>query len=1257
MPRKKGFARYLVWSLKITGWAVLAVALFVTGILMGAAAMLTPDRLTPLVERIATKSLQNVEVKVDKVELTIVGTFPFVHADVRNLTLLSTVRASLTPEQQRDVPLMADTVLTVRHFTGGLNIMKLFADKLDLADVIIDHPSANLVIIDEHTTNFDILPPSESKDDEPFSLKEMPGISLKRFAITNPGRIRFYNHNTATEISAGFSQVELNGNNAPLYTLNLDGNVDPHSEILRIFNIPDLRFGLNGSLRWSQENPELLALEDFEFFFSILGGRIDTEINFADGVTLNKLHMKLKPFGVMALLDMIPENIARDFGLPTPGQIDTDARVDVALRLDAPWNVASDIIAPFTVTVNVPQCRFNGYGLQADRMSARIDVALRSPWSLAKGLPDLKAKIHIDPMAAKWDRLQLENFATDIEATLPDGNLAEAVVDIQKLILQGPATNLSLKGIARNLIDDPYFDGSIEGTTVLTRLPRPLLNSINGSIAGSVTLNVDVKGSQSMLSPEKFHKLYVNGDIGLDNIYYISGDTVNMVDIHHADLHFGTSDKFVHEGNVRADSLMRVSLQVDTALILHSDIAMNLSKFRISLAAQNTAERLTQGRVNPMGGSLSLKTFNLLKTNDSTVVRLRGVDGYTVIKAYNNDIRTPQFIFDLNVQRLASGDKETRILVNNAHTRFDARRVAKSKSARRFTQIADSVHFSHPHLPPDSVMAIALEIHNRHRSKYPRVHERYVAADSLDILDWGASPLFKRLLNLWTFEGTLTSNRAGLFTPFMPLRNRFRNINVTFNNDSISINNLQYKIGHSDFTINGIMSNMRRAFTSTSGRQPLKINFEMLSDTIDINQLTEAMMLGSAYSATPEQHRRFDMQRLDDDEENLEEHIARLTQDAPDTVMPILIPQNIDAEFTMRSNNVLYSDFVLKKMSGKILAYDGALNLQNLSASSPGVGSINLSALYSGLHPDDLQFGFGLRLKDFNLHRFLELVPAVDSLLPVMRDFSGIVSADIAATSQVDRGMNLVIPSLDAAIGIRGDSLVLLDPETFKSLSKWLLFKDRNRNIIDHLDIQMIVKDNQVDIYPFIFDFDRYKLGVQGFNDFDMNFDYHIAVLKSPIPFKFGITVSGNPDKFKVKLGGARFGEQQIRQVAIVDTTRVNLMNEINNVFRRGARQARLSRLNVDTKPLAAQIDLETDTLTHADSLRFIKEGLIDAPIVPEGRKKAREKQSGKRKDSQTDSMNSTNGLVYGLPMLATLPAARKRKRRHHHHTQIKNNE
>lgn len=144
------------------------------------------------------------------------------------------------------------------------------------------------------------------------------------------------------------------------------------------------------------------------------------------------------------------------------------------------------------------------------------------------------------------------------------------------------------------------------------------------------------------------------------------------------------------------------------------------------------------------------------------------------------------------------------------------------------------------------------------------------------------------------------------------------------------------------------------------------------------------------------------------------------------------------------------------------------------------------------------------------------------------------------------------------------------------------------------MSVDMIVENNRLQLYPFMFDFDRYRLGVQGYNDLEMNYNYHVSVLKSPLPFKFGINISGNPDDFKIRVGKARFNEKQaVADVALTDTTRVNLIQQFESIFRRGVRNSRFAKLNVGKVPVAADINLNADTISRADSLYLRQQGLI----------------------------------------------------------------
>ena len=55
-------------------------------------------------------------------------------------------------------------------------------------------------------------------------------------------------------------------------------------------------------------------------------------------------------------------------------------------------------------------------------------------------------------------------------------------------------------------------------------------------------------------------------------------------------------------------------------------------------------------------------------------------------------------------------------------------------------------------------------------------------------------------------------------------------------------------------------------------------------------------------------------------------------------------------------------------------------------------------------------------LDNIDVKQFIGMMPAVDSMMPLLSSFQGKINADIAATTDVDSTMNIVIPSLDAAL-------------------------------------------------------------------------------------------------------------------------------------------------------------------------------------------------------------------------------------------------
>ena len=111
--------------------------------------------------------------------------------------------------------------------------------------------------------------------------------------------------------------------------------------------------------------------------------------------------------------------------------------------------------------------------------------------------------------------------------------------------------------------------------------------------------------------------------------------------------------------------------------------------------------------------------------------------------------------------------------------------------------------------------------------------------------------------------------------------------------------------------------------------------------------------------------------------------------------------------------------------------------------------------------------------------------------------------------------MNVDLPTLSAAAYLHGEDMVLLDGETFSEIAKTLMFKNKKRNLIDSISVELTIKNNQMEVYPFMLEMDKYRAAISGTHNFDMSFNYHISLLN---PLKIGLNIYGNLEKPKFKL-------------------------------------------------------------------------------------------------------------------------------------------
>ena len=1102
--------------LKITGITLLSVVLFVLLSITIVVAYLTPERLTPLVEKYATEYI-NGELQVKRVELSFWSTFPRFRVDVDDLNVVSHSLHTLPASIRAELPAMQDSLLSVEHFDGDINILRLIVGEIEVYDVNIVKPAINLVLADTAHANYDIFPTSEEVDTT--TSGPLPDISLGSFVIEGEAPIRFYSRADSTDITVTLATSTVKGAEEKSYDLAVKGKSNAK---VTGFTLQGLRLGLGGRVVFDPAEPQHIEAKDLTIGLNDLLARMTAAVNTSPTTVIESFKLDIPTVKISSILEMLPPELKVD--IP---KFETD-------------------------------------------MTLEAKAELRRPFTLGSGdtIPTFHASALLEASRLVMHPLDLKRLKLNVEAEIDGHNLDNSVLNLKGLKAEGQAVAVEVDGMVTNLISDPLIDCGLKGSLDIARLPQALLSKLPAAVTGKLVADARVNTHLSYLSAEHFHRIKATGDATLNGFRLRMRDNSLSAFLNKAEFKLGTSSSFVKD-NHRLDSLLTASLKIDTVNVTTPDVRVGASRLMAGVGASNKTSSADTTQINPIGGTFKIGLLNMISEADTMRIRVRDVNARAALTRYHGNSRAPLLALDIDAGRLRWADRFNRASLSNGaislrlHPSDEVGNRRGDKSAAR--------------RGPDT----------------PRRGNK-AEVDSLDrreMIDMRVDRSLRQLFRQWQASGSIKASKARVMTPYYPLKCRMEDLNVNFTTDSISISKTRLYAGNSDFTLNGYISNITKALTSSRGA-PLKVHFHLDSHKIDVNELAQAAFAGSAFAENTSSTTGVAIS--DDDNDDVVE--ASIAMNAGQTAA-LLVPSNVDAELEVHASNVSYADIAFRNFKGEVLVHDGALNLNKLSASSD-VGRVDLTALYSAPTRRDLHFAFGMQLKNFNLANFLEMMPAVDSLMPLLRDIRGIINADLVATTNLDPEMNIDLPSLSAAIKLSGDSLVFLDAETFRTISKWLLFKNKSHNMVDHMSVELTVQDSRLQLYPFMFDFDRYRLGVLGSNDLALNYNYHVSILKSPIPFKFGINLSGNAStgKMKVRLGGAKFKENMAGQtIAITDTTRINLLRSIESAFRAGVNRGRVDKLRFNHNHDNDLHD-DQDEISPADSLILIQEGLLPAP-------------------------------------------------------------
>ena len=764
-----------------------------------------------------------------------------------------------------------------------------------------------------------------------------------------------------------------------------------------------------------------------------------------------------------------------------------------------------------------------------DKMAATGSILLEGKIQGEVGdsvVPSLDLCCKIDNGSYHVEGVQqgIDSLRMDVDLAFNGPCPDSSFVKVEELVVKGRNISLDVKGSAYNLFDNPAIRSKIKGNVNLTQLAKDFLNPDTIILEGEMSADLTTAFTVNDLLDSNMSKVEADGALNIERFKATS--PVFGLDAYIAGLSLKAGSAKKESRYMQTDELLASNLQIDTLNIQYKEnINSRISHLELRV---NTARNIDTTAVIPVTTWMTIGQLRS-KLPDSTWLVLKNTTLDGGIKASANNKRIPKAGFRLRMDTLKY------FMV--------AARTGAVLSNSQFTLEA---------LPYRDAVKQRLEqsARNRRRAAIRQASARG-QRDTTAVADTSAT---SRLLRRWEARGKINFDKLRLFSRYFPIPMYMEGTNVEYNTNRITLKDARMHLGKSDLRLNGQLSQLRAA-TLRGGT--LKGNLTVQSKLIDCNQLLLAMNRGARFAeADKKAPSNFNTDSLTSLEHQDMEIGAQDTLRTDTATQLVVIPKFLDLSLRTDAQRIQFKDLELENVVGEVVVRDQALNLSELRMNS-NIGDGNLTMVYSTPDEAHASMGLELGLNKILVNKLIGLFPQMDTLVPMLRSFEGVVDCQITATCQTDSTMSVLLPTLNASCFMRGKDMVLLDGETFAEISKTLMFKNKKRNLIDSIAVDLAIKDSKIEVFPFLVEMDRYKVAVGGTHNMDMTFDYHLSVLKSPVPFKLGIDITGNLDDFKFKIVRCKYKDfLQPAKQAELDSTRRNVRELIRDEIRRQIREA-----------------------------------------------------------------------------------------------------
>lgn len=390
-------------------------------------------------------------------------------------------------------------------------------------------------------------------------------------------------------------------------------------------------------------------------------------------------------------------------------------------------------------------------------------------------------------------------------------------------------------------------------------------------------------------------------------------------------------------------------------------------------------------------------------------------------------------------------------------------------------------------------------------------------------------------LSAYDFNVTLKCRELTSPSPAWLRHDRVTDLDLTLSPDSVRINNLATEIESTGLRLSATVSRLRDFLLDTVGPRPVDIDMNLALDTVNINSLAHTWFM--AHGGVPAQK-------------------TTLAPQAADSVA-MMIPRNINARIMASARETVYTNLRLYDLYTTLSLRNGVAAVNGLNISSDfGHGALDL--VYDTSDIDDMGFKANVALTHINIVNFFKNFHTLLLMEPQMKNLTGEISVSGSAAGELFPDMVINTPSLHADFNLHGRKLKVHQSDFIRHVTRMMLISNDNDLHIKDMNVFAHVHGNLLQLDPFDFQFDDYKLRMLGINNFDGNLYYHVAVLENPFHLPFSINIEGLFRNPELHFGGTRYDTRHAMRISenIMEQNDVNIVCMAKNFIREFLRKA-----------------------------------------------------------------------------------------------------